>query len=430
MLQVVRRGPLDDQHYASITDIHVEAALKITSSRDATVRVWESTASLHGIQLNSVQVAREHTNWIMQIEPVQQRFVSVGADAAGVVWRWTQGNDGIEMVRKVYFEDAIESVKCEQGKLIMAGLDEKIAVWDTENFERVEFAKAGKNAKTSFYSVDAKDSVFAAGAVDGIIRVWDSRDPQEEFLRLGKSFVGSTIRSLKISPCGQFILAGGLDGNSQLKLWDIRNIGSGKQSALWSVDVLPEKRSIWSIDCTAGFEKAVVVGNSNQVCLVDLKSQARSKLISLEESDTALRVKFDKSSLETNESIYVCASQGGVIYVPSSSGIPNTLIESGVGIKRAKTLVDNLCIVCENTKGEVSILNALTGKLESYIGTSKTWDQVLKDYKPEFIVSRWFSVDTHLGCLSLSLKKQLLNCKIYPLILQILANKRSTLVNW
>eukprot|EP00475_Leptophrys_vorax_P036719 TRINITY_DN6251_c0_g1_i1.p1 TRINITY_DN6251_c0_g1~~TRINITY_DN6251_c0_g1_i1.p1 ORF type:complete len:675 (+),score=102.90 TRINITY_DN6251_c0_g1_i1:53-2077(+) len=426
-----------ERHCSSIQCVVPVKDTIYTGGRDGTIRAWEEGTA------HQCRVYRGHTDWITSIVsiPDSNLLASSSHDSTIRLWDASDSHASLSFPSAsiYYHTDYIEAMSmANAGKLLIsAGLDQQLFGWDVSTLHAdskpsVRFSKlssgSGKgddNTPLSYYCLDTAASspnIIAAGATDAIVRVWDARAPEAEVAQLGKTVQGSTVRALRISVDGQYVVSGGAEENAGVQLWDMRYIRLNKVAPVWNHDVFCGS-SVWSIDTDSSFRHALVGGKKNQVAVLDLETCSVVSVHSFEnEKDSCLQVLWvDCSGHDALADAYVSLSLTGLSKVSLSKKSDETLLITDPPVRHVKILSDGISVACQDSRENIHVWNVVTGKKTDLLfgnnGHVHGWDAFIENFTPEVCVHRWFTAEIHLGSLAVTLKNP--NCFAAALFLSM-----------
>lgn len=166
-----------------------------------------------------------HTNWVNDMILTSNARSTISCSSDLTVKLWTPSTNAQTLLgRHTDYVKCLTQTVDQDSWVVSGGLDRKLIAWDIKDNRgemfSIDVGDDGKNPMESVYAVAVSKNnptspVIASGGPQGIISLWDPKDPRHESLR----FAGHTggIRSLLVSQDSKWLLSASSD--STVKLW-------------------------------------------------------------------------------------------------------------------------------------------------------------------------------------------------------------------
>ncbi len=203
-----------------------DGARIVTGGHDNTVRVWDSTSLA---EIGNPLIGHHGIVSSVVFNSDGARIISGGMDGSVRVWDAVRAvpipaQQGVEIRAAAFSPNGAQ--------LASGGTDGTLKLWDTTTgrfVTRIGTPCKGFECSVNTLAFDPNDAKrIVTGTSDGIVRVWDLKNPQH-----GRNLEMRTpaavradapkrISSVAFSPDGSLIVAGGWDG--VVRLWDARTL--------------------------------------------------------------------------------------------------------------------------------------------------------------------------------------------------------------
>jgi WD40 repeat protein/tRNA A-37 threonylcarbamoyl transferase component Bud32 len=191
----------------------------VSASADGTLRLWDGAAVESGYAI------RGHENFVYSgaFFPDGKRLVSTAWDGTARVWNATTGR---ELLRLDHGEERyVVSVAVHSGGRFLATMarregspEESVRLWDASTgrlLARWAVPIAWQDSRVAFAP---QGDLFAAGGLDGRVRMWDANTRSEvAVLECGKA----PIREVAFSPDVKWLAVACDDGDCTVRIWDV-----------------------------------------------------------------------------------------------------------------------------------------------------------------------------------------------------------------
>lgn len=196
-------------------DISPDDNYLISGERAGTIKLWKRNNSLSG---NLIQSIVGHTDWIncVNISKDGKFVVSAGGDQTIKVWMFLDRLYEYDKLRG--YNDWIRKVVItESEKIICAGDDKKIRIWDATKKMQISNPLKGHAARINALAVSHNEDYIISGGDDGAIIIWN-KDEKANYnsFTIQQDF---WIRSIAISQTNDFFVTGSWDNS--IKVWDL-----------------------------------------------------------------------------------------------------------------------------------------------------------------------------------------------------------------
>jgi WD40 repeat protein/DNA-binding SARP family transcriptional activator len=184
-----------------------------SGSHDFTARLWDVASG------QTLHVLHAHMRAIRALAISQdgRQLATGGVDEFVCVWDVPSGQ-ARQVFPKLGHASVALAFSPDGNMLATAALEQRISLLDVVTGECTDALHAYSNR---IYGVDfdASGRVLAAGGTDGIVRVWDARDPREVALTLH----GHTgwVHGVAVSPAGDTLASAATDGT--IRIWDTQH---------------------------------------------------------------------------------------------------------------------------------------------------------------------------------------------------------------
>ncbi|PRP80439.1 hypothetical protein PROFUN_11894 [Planoprotostelium fungivorum] len=326
-----------------------------SAGRDATVKQWKIRWEKEGDDwISPVTTYSQHTNWVndvVVIGKLEDRVMSCSSDCTIKIWKIEQSQEDSSHSSVLscseslnhYHADYVKCLSYSSGaeRAFSAGLDSNIYLWDVSTGAKViQHVTFPKDKKKSIYCIDSSEdgNTMICGSADGILSVWDVRQPTQQKKSKLRGHVGN-IRRCVLSSDGIRSLSAGADGS--VKLWDLRQqrcirTYDDHSESVWTL-ALPDKNlsgtfyssgrdmSILRTDIASG-ESVVIAKASSPIqsllfhrdhLLVASANAGQIKRISLDSEEREEKMQFSSRIIEghlLNDKMHVLTkNEGGVM---------------------------------------------------------------------------------------------------------------------
>ncbi|EPS68911.1 hypothetical protein M569_05855 [Genlisea aurea] len=420
----------------------------ISCSSDKTVKVWNCLSDG-----TCIQTLRQHQDYVTCLAAAEKRsnfFSSAGL--GGEVFLWdleaalvpiSKSNDAAEDGCSTVVNGLNSASSITGLRPISSSNSITQHSTQSEGYEPV-FAKGHKQ---SVYALAMSDSgtVLVSGGIEKVVRVWDPRTGSKTMKLRGHT---DNIRALLLDSSGRYCLSGSSD--SMIRLWDL-----GQQRCIHSYAVHTD--SVWALASTPTFGHVYSGGRDHSLYLTDLATR---------ESILVCNEKYPvKQMLLHGDSIWVATADSSVHRWPAEVHNPMKLFERGgsflagnLSFSRSRISVEGSTPVPVYREPSYSINGAapivqheiLNNKrhvlTKDSAGIVKLWEitrgvvlenygEVSFDKKKEELLEKvsiptWFSAETKLGTLSVSLETpQCFSAEMYSVDLGIVGKAEDDKVN-
>jgi serine/threonine protein kinase/WD40 repeat protein/ribosomal protein L7/L12 len=199
------------EHSLGVNSVAVttDGSLAVSGGSDLMVRVWRTSdgKELAALQGHDINVG------IAVITPDGKYVVSGGGDRTVRVWDYESGKE------KTVIDDFDGWVNAlaisPDGKHLVAGSG-KLRVFDTAEWKERGVLKGSGTVNVTAFSPDGR--TLAAGEDDGIIKLWDIRDPAAARVRASLMWHTRAVRALVFTRDGKTLISGGTD--KTVRFWN------------------------------------------------------------------------------------------------------------------------------------------------------------------------------------------------------------------
>ena len=418
------------------TTLRTSSAL-ITSSRDATLRVWDLSRPSHPL---CTGVLEGHTEWISDVMALKDRRTVVSASADSLIKLWDL-HTGLCTQTLSKHSDYVECLaySAQADLLASAGLSNQVYLWRLDASyptptECLSLTAHSGEACGSVYALAMAESgqMLATGGTDRVVRCWDVRTGKVGLKLLGH---GGNVRGVAVKADAWTCTSVGCD--NEVRVWDIRKqrctaahvvrpavLYAGAASDARE-DAARMKASTYSMAVNETFTKVYTGHSTGVVAVTDLTTGRVEPVLALPSPVITVRLDglgqrlwcgdFDSSvscwdvrpSLTRHRSFDLDdpddddedAAQAPAAVLTST---PLLSLPGLPPLKRARITGDGWHVLSQNSVGCIHLWDVVSQRmLKSYGVTS--FDALLHrknqsaGEKPSSVP--WFSVDVRLGCL-------------------------------
>lgn len=199
-----------EDHTATVTSVafSIDGTRLASGSNDMTVRLWD----VQGKQRIGDPLIG-HQGFVLSVAIVGNEIVSCGNDRALRFWNAVVGQPRTAPLR-VGHEDAVTSVALgRDGRDIASGdVAGTVRLWSAYTGAEIKTMPGQANGVITHVAFNRQTDEVVSGSADGIIRVWN---PAAD--TVGTIDTGRPVTALALSPDGNLLAYGGIDGQITLR---------------------------------------------------------------------------------------------------------------------------------------------------------------------------------------------------------------------
>ncbi len=190
-----------------------------SASADGTLRIWDVAGAECGSAI------RGHSKFVYQVAffPDGNRIASAAWDGAACVWDPTTGR---QLLRLDHGADRyVSSVAIHHDGQYLAtlarpegGATMSVRLWDANTGSELKSWTLPNGWQGGRVAFAPRGDVFAAGCIDGRVRLWDANARCEVGVLEGSK---TPIRDVAFSPDGKWIAGACDDGDGNVRIWDV-----------------------------------------------------------------------------------------------------------------------------------------------------------------------------------------------------------------